>query len=207
LNSKKTLWWSKMIHSIIKYQLNLIFLQKLECLDVGKPLKLAYGDVEIALKNLRYNAGWADNISGRTPPVDGTYFSYTRIEAVGVVGAILPVRMFLVVFVLKCKNKPKFQWNLPLYFAVCRTASAIAAGCTLVIKPAEQTPLSPLYAFQISVRPVYRLEWSTWFRVTDPLQEQHWPNILMWIKSPLPAVLKSVVWSCSGRVRLVISRN
>jgi len=59
---------------------------------------------------------------------------------------------FIGVCANNAKIKPKFQWNLPLYFAVCRTASAIAAGCTLVIKPAEQTPLSTLHLCSLIVK-------------------------------------------------------
>jgi retinal dehydrogenase len=101
-------------------------LASLECLDVGKPFKAATGDIQGAAKTLRYYAGLADKICGKTIPVDGEYFTYTRLEPIGVVGAILP-------------------WNFPLFLLCNKIGPAIAAGCTLVVKPAEQTPLTALH--------------------------------------------------------------
>jgi retinal dehydrogenase len=101
-------------------------LATLECLDVGKPFTAAVGDILSAAKTLRYYSGFADKICGRTIPVDGEYFTYTRMEPIGVVGAILP-------------------WNFPLALLAGKVGPALAAGCTLVIKPAEQTPLTTLY--------------------------------------------------------------
>jgi len=101
-------------------------LASLECLDVGKPFKAAVGDVMGAAKILRYFGGLADKLHGKTIPVDGDYFTYTRIEPIGVVGAILP-------------------WNFPLFLLCAKVGPALSAGCTLVIKPAEQTPLTTLH--------------------------------------------------------------
>jgi len=101
-------------------------LATLECLDVGKPFTAAIGDILMTAKTLRYFSGFADKICGRTIPVDGEYFTYTRMEPIGVVGAILP-------------------WNFPLALLANKVGPAIAAGCTLVIKPAEQTPLTTLH--------------------------------------------------------------
>jgi retinal dehydrogenase len=98
----------------------------LECMDVGKPFKQAVGDMQFGAKFLRYNAGYADKICGKTVPVDGDYFAYTRLEPVGVCGAILP-------------------WNFPLALMCWKVGPALAAGCTMVIKPAEQTPLTALH--------------------------------------------------------------
>jgi len=98
----------------------------LECLDSGKPFHAAAGEIAGCAKSLRYYAGIADKICGKTIPVDGDYFTYTRIEPVGVVGAILP-------------------WNFPLNILLGKVGPALAAGCTLVIKPAEQTPLTALH--------------------------------------------------------------
>jgi len=92
----------------------------------GNRLRAAVGDILSAAKTLRYYSGYADKICGRTIPVDGEYFTYTRMEPIGVVGAILP-------------------WNFPLALLATKVGPAIAAGCTLVIKPAEQTPLTALY--------------------------------------------------------------
>ncbi len=74
---------------------------------------------------IRYYAGWADKIHGDTIPIKGNYFCYTRREPVGVVGQIIP-------------------WNFPALMAAWKWGPALAAGCTIVMKPAEQTPLTCL---------------------------------------------------------------
>ena len=104
---------------------------QIESLDNGKPLKIARGaDVPLAVDLLRYMAGWATKIEGNTIPISATakrvkYFAYTRREPVGVVGQIIP-------------------WNFPLLMAAWKLGPALATGCTVVLKPAEQTPLSSL---------------------------------------------------------------
>jgi aldehyde dehydrogenase (NAD+) len=98
----------------------------LECLDNGKPYRDAIAaDLPLTIKCYRYYAGWADKIHGKTIPVEGPYFCYTRHEPVGVVGQIIP-------------------WNFPLLMQAWKWAPALATGCTSVLKPAEQTPLSAL---------------------------------------------------------------
>jgi phenylacetaldehyde dehydrogenase len=99
----------------------------LETLDVGKPLSMALRDISGAVEKLRYSAGWATKIFGSTfsPILPGDYHAYTVREPVGVCGMIIP-------------------WNFPLGMAVAKVADAIAAGCTMVLKPAEQTSLSTL---------------------------------------------------------------
>jgi len=98
----------------------------LETLDNGKPFESAMGDIGGVVKSFRYFAGMADKICGKTIPIDGSFFTYTRMEPVGVVGAILP-------------------WNFPLALTAWKVGPAMAAGCVMVIKPAEQTPLTALY--------------------------------------------------------------
>lgn len=98
----------------------------LETVDNGKPFKLAVGDIHGSAKLLRYFAGVADKIVGQTIPADGKVFAYTRHEPVGVVGAITP-------------------WNFPFFLIAAKIGPTIASGCTVVIKPAEQTPLTALY--------------------------------------------------------------
>lgn len=104
---------------------------EIESLDNGKPVTMArLVDVGAAVAFLRYMAGWATKIEGSTvdvsPPFPGAKtFAFTRKEPVGVVGAIIP-------------------WNFPLLMAVWKSAPALAAGCTVVLKPAEQTPLTAL---------------------------------------------------------------
>lgn len=103
-------------------------LAELESLDVGKPIANArMVDVPGAAAALRYFAGWAGKIGGETTElsVPGRWHAYTRREPVGVVGQIVP-------------------WNYPLMGAACKIAPAIAAGCAVVLKPAEQTSLSTL---------------------------------------------------------------
>ncbi len=101
-------------------------LAALETLDNGKPIRDSLAaDLPLTIDCLRYYAGWADKIHGQTIPIRGDYFCYTRREPVGVAGQIIP-------------------WNFPLLLAAWKWGPALAAGCTIVIKPAEQTPLSCL---------------------------------------------------------------
>jgi len=104
----------------------------LDTLDNGKPLTVARAaDVPLAAEMFRYMAGWANKLEGTTIPLSvpytpgATYHAYTLREPVGVVGQIIP-------------------WNFPLLMAAWKLAPALAAGCTVVLKPAEQTPLSAL---------------------------------------------------------------
>jgi acyl-CoA reductase-like NAD-dependent aldehyde dehydrogenase len=102
-------------------------LAELESLDTGKPVKLAkIVDVAKTAEHLRYYAGWPTKIHGDVLPVSqpGVH-AYTRREPVGVCGQIIP-------------------WNFPLLMASWKVAPALAAGCTTVLKPAEQTPLTAL---------------------------------------------------------------
>ena len=99
---------------------------QLESLDNGKPLTLARAaDVPLTIDHFRYMSGWATKIEGNTIPVPGDYFSYTLRQPIGVVGQIIP-------------------WNFPLLMAAWKLGAALAVGCTIVLKPAEQTPLSAL---------------------------------------------------------------
>jgi aldehyde dehydrogenase (NAD+) len=101
-------------------------LARLETLDNGKPLSESMGyDAPSAAATIRYFAGWADKLQGRTIPVAGPYFTYTRPEPVGVCGLIIP-------------------WNFPMPMAAWKLGPALAVGCTCVLKPAEQTPLTAL---------------------------------------------------------------
>jgi aldehyde dehydrogenase (NAD+) len=101
-------------------------LAKLESLDNGKPLADAMGaDLPLAIDCYRYYAGWADKIEGKTIPINGNFLCYTRHEPVGVVGQIIP-------------------WNFPILMQAWKLGPALATGCTIVMKPAEQTPLTAL---------------------------------------------------------------
>ncbi len=101
---------------------NLEEFAELEMLDNGKPLKIArVADVPLAVDLFRYMAGWATKIEGNTIPISGKFLAYTLRQPVGVVGQIIP-------------------WNFPLLMAAWKLGPALATGCTVVIKPAEQTP-------------------------------------------------------------------
>ncbi|WP_257349456.1 aldehyde dehydrogenase family protein [Pseudalkalibacillus decolorationis] len=106
-------------------------LAQLDTLDNGKPIRETMNaDVPLAIEHFRYYAGWSTKIVGQTIPVSGKYFNYTRHEPLGVVGQIIP-------------------WNFPLLMAAWKLGAALASGCTVVLKPAEQTPLSVLYLAEL----------------------------------------------------------
>jgi len=101
-------------------------LAALETLDNGKPINDSRAaDLPLVIDCLRYYGGWADKIHGDTIPIRGDYFCYTRREPTGVCGQIIP-------------------WNFPMLMAAWKWGPALAAGCTIVMKPAEQTPLTCL---------------------------------------------------------------
>ena len=106
-------------------------LAQLEALDNGKPYKQALeDDIAGTVDHFRYYAGWATKILGQTIPISPEYLNYTSHEPIGVVGQIIP-------------------WNFPLLMAAWKLGAALATGCTIVLKPAEQTPLSLLYTAQL----------------------------------------------------------
>jgi aldehyde dehydrogenase (NAD+) len=111
---------------------NIDELARLETLDNGKPLQDSLGDLELVIACYRYYAGWADKVQGKTIPIGGSYFCYTRHEPVGVVGQIIP-------------------WNFPLLMQAWKLAPALATGNTVVLKTAEQTPLSALRVGELIV--------------------------------------------------------
>ena len=98
---------------------------RLESAQNGKTLFEAKIELTMTVNTLRYYAGWTDKIVGDTLPVDGPFLAYTLREPIGVVGAIVP-------------------WNFPLNIASWKFAPALAAGCTVVLKPASETPLTAL---------------------------------------------------------------
>jgi acyl-CoA reductase-like NAD-dependent aldehyde dehydrogenase len=97
----------------------------METLDVGKPVKESLGDVRGVCATIRYNAGAADKMEGATIPLGHDFVDFTMLEPVGVTAHIVP-------------------WNYPLGMVARSVAPALAAGCTAVIKPAEQSPLTAL---------------------------------------------------------------
>ena len=114
-------------------------LAEIETVDNGKPLVMSQRvDVPSAADFLRYCAGWATKLEGSTVELSmpafrrNEFFGYTRREPVGVVGAIIP-------------------WNFPLLMAVWKVGPALATGCTVVLKPAEDTPLSALRLAELAL--------------------------------------------------------
>ncbi|CAD7092253.1 unnamed protein product [Hermetia illucens] len=106
-------------------------LANLESMDNGKPFSQALLDVDRAVQTLKYYADWADKYFGETVQAPAPLVSMTRKEPVGVVGQIIP-------------------WNYPLVMLAWKFGPALATGCTIVLKPAEQTPLTALYVAALS---------------------------------------------------------
>jgi len=106
-------------------------LARLETLDVGKPLKESRGDIDGVVATLLYNAGAADKLEGASIPLGPAFVDFTLMEPIGVTAHIVP-------------------WNFPLGMAIRSLAPALAAGCTAVVKPAEQSPLTALALAEIA---------------------------------------------------------
>lgn len=132
--------WSKCDPAIrAKHLLNLADLMEankdtlaaIESMDNGKALPLAQGDVGLVINYLRYCAGWADKLSGKLIDTGSNYFNYIKREPIGVCGQIIP-------------------WNFPLLMWSWKIGPALAAGNTVVLKTAESTPLSALYAAKLA---------------------------------------------------------
>src|SRR5262249_59050448 len=100
-------------------------LARLEALNCGKTITDSRRDLGGIVNSVRYFAGWADKIEGKTLPVRGNFLSYTLRQPVGVVGQIIP-------------------WNFPLLMLAWKWGPALACGNTVILKPAEQTPLTAL---------------------------------------------------------------
>lgn len=112
-------------------------LAQLETLDNGKPISDALAaDLPLTIACYRYYAGWADKVQGKTIPINGPYFCYTRHEPVGVCAQIIP-------------------WNFPLLMQAWKWGPALSMGCTVVLKPAEQTPLTALRVAELAMEAGY----------------------------------------------------
>ncbi len=107
-------------------------LADLESLNSGKTISDSVGDLQGVVNTLRYYAGWADKVEGRTIPVRGNFLSYTLRQPVGVVGQIIP-------------------WNFPLLMLAWKWGPALACGNAVVMKPAEQTPLTALRLGELAI--------------------------------------------------------
>jgi aldehyde dehydrogenase (NAD+) len=111
-------------------QTNSIELARMETRDVGKPLKISLGDIDGVVATLRYNAGATDKMQGDTIPLGVDFVDFTLLEPIGVTAHIVP-------------------WNFPLGMVIRSLAPALAAGCTAVLKPSEQSPLSTLWLAEL----------------------------------------------------------
>ncbi|MGH2811098.1 MAG: aldehyde dehydrogenase family protein, partial [Actinomycetota bacterium] len=107
-------------------------LAQLEVLDQGKPMFMALAEMDIVINTFRYFAGWVDKYYGETNPGDGSMFVYTLREPMGVCAGITP-------------------WNYPLIMAAWKVAPALAFGNVVILKPAEQTPLTALKLGEIAI--------------------------------------------------------
>jgi aldehyde dehydrogenase (NAD+) len=111
-------------------------LAALETLDNGKPYQThsLTRDLPHVIATYRYYAGWAnEKLTGKNLPLDGNYFSVTRLEPVGVVGQVIP-------------------WNFPLMMQAWKFGPALAAGCTIILKPSKETPLSALRVGELCIQ-------------------------------------------------------
>ncbi|XP_075728741.1 aldehyde dehydrogenase 1A1 isoform X3 [Rhipicephalus microplus] len=111
---------------------NADYMASLETFNNGKPFTEAVHDIQFAINCLRYCAGYCDKVHGKTVPADGNVFVYTRREPVGVIGQIIP-------------------WNVPMVMFCWKIGSALCTGNTVIVKPAEQTPLTALYTARLVV--------------------------------------------------------
>jgi aldehyde dehydrogenase (NAD+) len=133
-----TVWREKTPRERGKYMLKLAdlverdldVLAAVESLDNGKSISMARGDVGAVASCIRYYGGWADKIEGKTIDISPDMFHYTRQEPLGVCGQIIP-------------------WNFPLLMLAWKIGPALATGNTIIMKPAEQTPLSALVFAQL----------------------------------------------------------
>jgi len=115
-------WLSKLADIMVEHKEELA---AVEAMDSGKALSMAMMDVQLASDCIRYYGGWADKITGQTVDTDTASFRYTRHEPIGVCGQIIP-------------------WNFPLLMLSWKIGPALSCGNVIVMKTAEQTPLSAL---------------------------------------------------------------
>lgn len=161
-----------------------------ESLDNGMPFMMArHGVVPGAAEQLRYNAGWATKLGGDTvsPSSPGEWHAYTSREPIGVVGAIVP-------------------WNFPFAMAVGKLAPALAAGCTVVLKPAEQTPLSAVRLGELILQagfPDGVVNIVTGFGKTAGAALVDHPGVDKISFTGSTAVGKSIARACTGNLKRV----
>ena len=156
----------------------------LESLDNGKPFAVAKAaDVPLAADMFHYMSGWTTKIEGSTLPISAhdpdAYLGFTLREPVGVAAQIIP-------------------WNFPLLMAAWKVAPALAAGCTIVLKPAEQTPLSALLLGELAMQAGCRRACST-SSPASATPARRLPRTRTWTRSPSPAPPRWASRSCRRR--------
>ncbi len=142
-------------------------LVELEVLNSGKTVPTAKGQIIQAIEDFEFYASATVTLSGETVPMPNRFFTYTLKEPVGVCGQIIP-------------------WNYPLMMAAWKVAPALAAGCTVVLKPASLTPIQLSSWRKFVTKPVYLMEWSTSLQEADPSLETTWCSIRGLIRLLLP---------------------
>jgi p-cumic aldehyde dehydrogenase len=154
-----------------KIEDNATELALLESYDNGKAVHHALAvDVPAAVDIFRYMAGWCSKIGGQVNPISGDgrqYHSYSLREPIGVVGQIVP-------------------WNYPLAMAAWKIATALAAGCTIVLKPSEVTPLTALRLGELALEAGCPRACSTSSPAMGMRRGRRWSNTPAWTRSPSP---------------------
>src|ERR1019366_7820896 len=161
---------------------------ELESLDVGKPVSaIRRQDLPAVLDTLVYYAGWADKINGQVVPARPDALTYTVREPMGVVAAIVP-------------------WNFPLMIAMWKLAPALACGCTVVLKPAEITPLTALRLGELALAagfPPGVLNVVTGLGATAGAALVEHPDVDKVTFTGSPAVGRQILRSAAGNLKRV----
>ena len=163
-------------------------LVELESLDAGKPVSaIRRQDLPAVLDTLGYYAGWADKINGQVVPARPDALTYTVREPMGVVAAIVP-------------------WNFPLMIAMWKIAPALACGCTVVLKPAEITPLTALRLGELALEaglPPGVLNVVTGFGATAGAALVNHADVDKVTFTGSPAVGRQILRSAAGNLKRV----
>ena len=159
-------------------------LAELESLDNGKPLAAAKGDVAASVAHLRYYAGWPTKIEGETIPVSAPR-------------PVLSTRC-----ASRSASAPRScPWNFPLLMAVWKIAPALAAGCPLVLKPAEQTPLTALRLGELALEAGFPRRARSTSSPATARPAPRWSTTRASTRSPSPARPRSAARSAPSAAR------
>ncbi len=171
---------SRLLHALADaLKANRNELSELEARNVGKAISSTKAELFGAVENFRYFASAIGSIGGRSNPIGGSLLSYTLKEPVGVAGQIVP-------------------WNYPLLMTVWKLAPALAAGCSVVLKPDPQTPLTALRLAELAARSASRPARSTSSPATDRPPAPIWSSIRGSTRSRSPARRRRAARSCGS---------